>query len=272
MADTTISQLTTVKVLTASNFIPISDGTSTLKYPLSGAVYGMRNRIHNGDFRVWQRGTVFNNIAGNGTRAYTADRWAFSQNNPPSNFVNRLGGVPFYAFGGSTYCIRAGKPSGSSLVEQYRLWQSIESFNCYDLANKQITLSFWARKGASYSGGNSFFAAVVTGTGVDQDGNLVAGSGWTTQSNVILGYPELDTTGKRFIYTGTVGPLIGEMQLYFGWNTTGTASNNNDYIEITGVQLEEGEIASPFERRDYALEYWMCCRYYNSGLYTRGDL
>ena len=272
MPDTTISQLGSLNAITANSVIPVSDGTTTQKYPLANTIYGMRNRIHNGDFRIWQRGTTFNNIAGDGARVYTADRWAFSQNNPPSNFVQRLGGLPFYAFGGFTYCIRAGKPSGSSLVEQYRLWQSIESFNCYDLANKKVTLSFWARKGASYSGGNSFFVALVTGTGVDQDGNLVAGNGWFTQSNVIVAYPDLDTAGKRFVYTGTVGPLIGEMQVYFGWNTSGTASNNNDYLEITGVQLEEGEVATPFEKRDFALEYWMCCRYYNGGGYTRGDL
>lgn len=272
MADVTISQLTTVNALTSNNFIPISDGTNTTKLPTNTIFTGMRNRVMNGDFGVWQRGTFFSNIAGNGTRTYTADRWAFSQNNTPSNFVERLGGPPYYAFGNYTYCIRAGKPSGSSLTEQYRLWQSIESFNCYDLANKKVTLSFWARKGTSYSGGSSFGVALVTGTGVDQSGNLVAGGTWTGQSNVIAYTPELDTIGKRFIYTGTVGAGIGEMQVYFRWNTTGTATDNNDYIEITGVQLEEGDIATPFERRDYALEYWMCCRYYNGGSYTRGDL
>jgi len=51
------------------------------------------------------------------------------------------------------------------------------------------------------------------------------------------------------------------------------ATLNADFY-ITGVQLEAGTVASPFERRDYGREFDMCRRYYerftNSGFYATG--
>jgi hypothetical protein len=45
------------------------------------------------------------------------------------------------------------------------------------------------------------------------------------------------------------------------WNPTGTAGAS-DYIDITGVQLEKGTIATPFEFRPYPIELQLCQRYY----------
>jgi len=267
MADTTITQLTTNLVLSAENFLPLSDGNTTTKISTNN-LFGVKNRLMNGSLNVWQRGTSFSNIAGGGTRTYTADRWAFSQNDTAINVVTRQAG-----FGGQTYCIRAGKPSGSTLTQQYRLWNQIESVDCFDLANQQITLSFWLRKGSSFSG-TYLWAFVTTGTGVDQSGNLVSGGNWPGQATPIFKSftsQELTTTGEFYKFTGTVGAGIGEMIVGFSWGTQGTASNANDYIEFTGVQLEKGPVATPFEWRPYAQEFWMCCRYYNGGGYYIGD-
>jgi hypothetical protein len=267
MADVTISQLTTVNALSSTNFLPISDGANTTKLS-TGSLFGVKNILINGSFNVWQRSTSFSNIAGNGTRTYTADRWAFSQNNSPVNLITRQAG-----FGGNTYCIRVGKPSGTTLTEQYRIWNQVESFDCFNLAGKEITLSFWLRKGSGFSG-TYLWAYVTTGTGIDQSGNLVAGGSWTGQTSAIfkdITPSELSTTETFYKFTGTVGAGIGEMLVGFSWGTVGTTSNANDYIEIAGVQLEEGSVATPFERRPYAMEYWMSCRYYNSGNYYRGD-
>ena len=43
---------------------------------------------------------------------------------------------------------------------------------------------------------------------------------------------------------------------------TNFLSATNDYLAITGVQLEAGPTATPFERRPYSVELDMCQRYY----------
>jgi hypothetical protein len=52
-------------------------------------------------------------------------------------------------------------------------------------------------------------------------------------------------------------------QLFIGpqYNPTGTAGGF-DYFDITGVQLEKGTVATPFEVRPFATELALCQRYY----------
>jgi hypothetical protein len=44
--------------------------------------------------------------------------------------------------------------------------------------------------------------------------------------------------------------------MYNWWNNAG------NYIEFTGIQLEKGTVATPFEFRNYAQELALCQRYY----------
>jgi hypothetical protein len=49
------------------------------------------------------------------------------------------------------------------------------------------------------------------------------------------------------------------------WGVTGGINflvNNGAYIRLTGVQLEKGTLATPFEVRPYAVELQLCQRYY----------
>jgi len=56
----------------------------------------------------------------------------------------------------------------------------------------------------------------------------------------------LTTTWQRFTYTASVGATATELGLYFVFAPTGTAGAA-DYYEITGVQLEAGSTATPFQ-------------------------
>ena len=49
---------------------------------------------------------------------------------------------------------------------------------------------------------------------------------------------------------------------FAGGQAVNVASSANNYWRITGIQLELGDVATPFEHRSYADELNRCLRYY----------
>ena len=216
-----------------------------------------RNRIINGDMKVAQRGTSFSNTApGSLINHYTLDRWfAYRSAYANNTSVSRQTG-----FGGSQYCLRHGRIAGDTLTGALLVGQIIESVNMADLQGQTVTLSFWARTGANYSGG-SLTVAIVTGTTADE-GAATFVSGWAGISNSPLNTTQaITSTATRYTFTGTVPSNALEMFFYLVWTPTGTAGAA-DYIEITGVQLEPGTKATPYEFVTYSDQLAQCMRYY----------
>ena len=74
--------------------------------------------------------------------------------------------------------------------------------------------------------------------------------------------------GSGSNYQGTVNAWQS------GWRqrsagTVNFCQNTGATFQLTGVQLEAGSVASPFERRDYGRELIMCQRYYEVVELTR---
>lgn len=222
-----------------------------------GPIAGTRNRVINGGMQIWQRGT--SNFTTLNSFAYAADRFFMFSGvsmNATSAQVTGIGLTEFQ------YAMRAQRNSGNSATSALLIGQTIESSNCFDLAGKQVTLSFWARAGSNYSASsNALLVSLVTGTGTDQGTLSFINSGWTGQSTTIMGTATLTTSWQRFSFSIFVPVGTNEIAFYFYEAPTGTAGTN-DYFDITGVQLEEGPIATPFERRSYGQEFALCCRYY----------
>jgi hypothetical protein len=119
-------------------------------------------------------------------------------------------------------------------------------------------MSFYARKGANYSGG-TLDATVASGTGTDENQiNGLTGSATVANSGVTL-----TTTWQRFSITGTVSSSAKQLGIKFLFNPTGTAGAA-DYYEITGVQLEAASTASAFQTATGTIqgELAACQRYY----------
>jgi hypothetical protein len=136
--------------------------------------------------------------------------------------------------------------------------QTIETANCYDLAGQQVTISFWAKAGANFSAASSNLnVQVATGTAADQGG--VSYYTWTGFSGFTNTQP-ITTTWTKYSFTGTIGSGVLEVAVLFYFVPVGTAGAD-DAVYITGVQLEAGSAASPFEYRDYGRELIMCQRY-----------
>ena len=213
----------------------------------------LRNRIINGGMEVAQRATT-------ATGAYTSvfvyasvDRWAVYSANS-STTQAQSSDVP----SGFRNSFRVQRPSGNTGTNSLIFTQGIEAANCYDLSGQAVTLSFWAKRGANYSGGN-LSVSFVTGTTADQ--GVAAIDSWAGRATPISSTTAITTTWTRYTFTGTIGAGILEAAALFSWVPSGTAGAD-DSVYITGVQLEVGTAATPFERRQFGQELALCQRYY----------
>ncbi len=238
-----------------------------------------RNRIINGDMRIDQRnaGGSITQTTGN---TYPVDRWSISgsvaskfsaQKNygvtSPTGFSNHLGILSL-----SSYSVGVG--------EAFTVTQLIEGNNVTDLAwgtasAKTVTLSFWFRSnmaGSTVFGGSlqnsagtrSYpftFSSITTNTWEyksitvpgDQTGTWLTDAGIGIQLRLSLG---VGTT-----LSGTAGAWsAGDYR-----SVTGSASvvgTNAATWFITGVQLEAGTIATPYELLPMSQEISLCERYF----------
>lgn len=217
-----------------------------------------KNFLINGGFDIWQRGTSFSMTS---SWAYgAADRWGMQQY-PTGGActVTRTTDVPT----GLQYSLRVQRTASSTNTSSMGVLQCIESVNAILLQGKTVTLSFWAKAGASFSGG-TLNAKIQTGTAADQELGLANGS---YTGNVVAGNvsPTITTTWTRYTLTTTLNSNIQEISVNFNWAGTGTAGAD-DSVYIAGAQLEVGAVASLFSRAGGNLqgEIDACQRYFQT--------
>jgi hypothetical protein len=217
-----------------------------------------KNAVINGAFQNWQRGTSVA-VAASVLNTYTTDRWSLYTNANQACVVSRQAtsdttNLPFIQ-----YCARVQRNSGQTGTAQISLDQSIETMNSIPFIGKTVTYSFYARKGANFSASSSNLPVqLIGGTGTDQNVSTATGLSVIASSSTVL-----TTTWQRFSATATVGSSFTQLFLRVAFIPTGTAGAN-DYFEITGVQLEAGNVATPFTTATGTVqgELAACQRYY----------
>jgi len=245
--------LTSTSATVGSSGITFSDGSTQTA---AASPYVLKNRIINGAMQVWQRGTSFTPTVG--IPVYVADRFC-SYNSNTSPTVSQSTDVPTGQ--GFKYSLKTQRAVSNTGTGAQYVAQAIESVNMLDLAGQTITFSFWAKAGANYSQtSNNLSVIVSTGTVADQGTVALFGGSITGVANVISSYVVLTTTWTKYSLSGAVGSNALEMFAYFAETPTGTAGADDSYY-ITGVQLEIGSTATPFERRLYNQELANCQRY-----------
>jgi hypothetical protein len=221
--------------------MPVSiSGTNGVTFPDSSlqaaaaSPYVLKNRIINGAMQVWQRGT---SVTTSG--AYTADRWVEVSGN--SNQHIQSTDAPTN-FGYSMQIIGVGA----------NINQRIESLNCQDLSGQTVTVSFWVK---NTSGTDSLIAALYYANTADTFSSLTqVGSTVTISSNPSSSWTQYTTT-----FTSLPAGSKNGLSLYLA--RTGTGSVSTTWY-MTGIQLEIGTTATPFERRLYGQELANCQRYF----------
>ena len=201
-----------------------------------------RNRFMNGDMRVWQRGTTFSSI---GTSTYSADRWMSNYGDTAPTF-SRSTDAPT----GFKYSISL---AGSS-TSYHGILQRIESLNISDLSGQTVTLSFYAKlSSGTATGGLSINVGYANS--VDNFGTTT-GELETNITSTVSG------SWTRYSYTFTVSATAATNGLYVV--VFNPSASQTFTMLLTGLQLERGSLATPFESRPYGVELQLCQRYFHS--------
>jgi hypothetical protein len=213
---------------------------------------GGKNYVINGGFDIWQRGTSFT-----GQNEYTADRFKISWNGAAGTTTRQLSGIP-----GIQYCQRIQRNAGNTNVSGVFGGYALGPEDVIPLQGKTVTLSFYARAGANYSGASSLlYLGVNWGTGTG--GQVFA----QLTNDAVLSNPSfaITTSWQRVSATMTIPATATELRFYPYYYEVGTAGAN-DYFEWTGVQLELGSVPTAFSRYGggYASELVACQRYFQS--------
>ena len=245
-----------------------------LKQRVNQLTTGMgKNKIINGKMDIAQRGTSF---AAVGAGTYTLDRWRSSSNATSAAItVSQQSDVPSSnEFQNSMRLAVTTADTTIASVDQVNIQQRIEGYNVRDLIGRTFTLSFWVR--SSKTGTHCVY---IQNDAQDRsyvvEYTVSAANTWEQKSITVSG--GLITAGTWNWTTGT-GLLVGwtlaagsSLQTTAGaWQTgifLATANQVNcldtigNIFAITGVQLEAGSVATPFEHRPYGAEFALCQRY-----------
>jgi hypothetical protein len=241
---------------------------------------GNRNLIINGDMRIAQRGTSKTGITSNGY--YTCDRYRVSIVSTGTWTQSQDTDVPTgqgFANSFKMQCTTAdaGLAASDVCVLNYRMeGQNLQHLKKGTANAESLTLSFWVKSNK-------------TGTYIlelyDADNSRTISQSYSINTS--------DTWEKKTLtfFGDTIGTLNNDngnsLQAYWwfaggsDWSSGTLATswqplNNPDravgnvnladstanYINITGVQLEVGTEATPFEHRPYDIELQKCMRYY----------
>ena len=222
-----------------------------------------RNLIHNPLFNVAQRGAGPFNASG----VYLADRWRMISSLDTLTFgINPINDASRAQIAdeaarsslGNSFTGNAGASAFSLLI------QNIE--DVYRLANKTVTFSFWAQGTAGLKVGVSIDQSFGTGgspsAAVTGNGQAVTISGTWARYSLTFMLPSV--SGKTM---GTNGDHFTQLNMWFSGGSTmnprtGSIGVQSGGVNLWGVQLEIGSVATPLEKPDPRYDIANCQRFY----------
>jgi len=267
---------------------PSVAGTHTLTLPkATGNIatdttvgLGTKNLIINGDMRIAQRGTSAT-ITGSGFGYFLIDRFGVQAEDDGSGYnVSQSTDAP----AGFQYSMLLTVTTTDTLdatSDNHCLGQRIEGNNIAHLKwgtsdAETVTLSFWVKSSLTGTFGGALSNLPSTSRAYGFIYTINSANTWEYKTITISG----ETTGTWATNNGigiwvtwSLGANAGRQTTANQWDTIASRQATGVYGEdniigtlgatfyITGVQLEVGENATPFEHRMYSQELAMCQRY-----------
>jgi hypothetical protein len=235
-----------------------------------------RNRIINGACLISQR----NGTTAVSTTGYIIDRFQITSISGGTSTCGQIADAP----SGFSYSCKYTNTGTTTSNDYNFIGQPIEANNVYDFqwgtsTGISVTLSFWAKannagtynSAISFTGGSANYYYYPTYT-------ITSANTW---QYITLTIPAPPTAAGAFtgsfnaaylaVYPIVIGSSGAGGTTANTWTTSGVykasgsfnlASTASATFQFTGVQLEAGTTASPFEYRQYGTELALCQRYY----------
>jgi hypothetical protein len=215
--------------------------TSTVEQNTGGAVAPFvagKNKIINGDFGIWQRGTSFS-VGG-----YTADRW----------FVDTGTTTRQTGTGQFPYCLQIANTTANPVLRQGFELPFAGNAGQFQIGTTW-TVSFYAKTSTSISSQIAVYVAFNDGV---NNGTNVVQIAWSTTVGAS------STSWTKYTYTFTVASspaVTNNAVMVVPYLVSGAYAGN---FSIAQVQLEAGSVATPFTTATGTLqgELAACQRYY----------
>ena len=248
---------------------------------VSDQVFGRRNMFLNGKMQVAQRGTSATGATS--SDYYTVDRWQFIAFSAGTWTVSQSTTVPSgegFAYSHKFDCTTADASLGAS--DYLILGQKIEGINLQHLkygtsSAEKLTLSFWVRSAKTGTYCIEYRNANSGGTRTQsQSYTISAADTWEKKTITIDGdtataFDNTTNSELEIYFWLAAGSNFTSGTLATSWASDTTAnravgqvnladSTSNDWY-VTGIQLEVGDNATPFEHLSYGEELALCHRY-----------
>jgi len=231
----------------------VADSAATTGLAYVPTFFAGKNKVINGNFNIWQRGTSFTLTTA--TWTFVSDRWQVYQGFSAgtctvSQQAFTAGAAPAAPYE-SQYFLRIA--TGSTNTSGLNFRQLIEDVRTF--ANQSVTVSFWAKA-----------SSAISDLQVDLRQNF--GSGGSASVDTVSSAFAITTSWVRYTKTLTNPSISGKtigtgsaLEVYFQTSTNLASSIS---IDFWGVQVESGTSATSFQTATGTLqgELAACQRYY----------
>jgi hypothetical protein len=253
--------------------------------PTAESLQGFRNRLINGGMVIDQRNAGASVTITNNAVTYTVDRWQVFENGSMSFTAQQSSTAP--AGFSKSLIVTSTAAVTPSAADRSALTQVIEGLNIADLGwgaagASSVTLSFWVRSSLTGQFGGSLqnsaqnysypFAFTVNSANtfeyktVTIEGPTAGTFGSDNGGGIRVAFD----LGMGSDLLGTAGAWVASDKRGVTGDTRINGTNGATFY-ITGVQLEAGSVATPFERRPFGQELALCQRYgYGFSTYNLG--